>query len=269
MTIVISDLEAAIHQGFYLTSMEGYRPLGIDKHRLSHGPDCSEELFWGKVRDGGEPGEMAPSIMIRKDPNTGVITPYMGAALSGTFHHASIQEALLKYKLLRNYYYEKLVKGTANDGDIRVDYDGHVDLGYSDLNGNRVICDIKTLSPTTFDKIVGIESYNSGSYADTKKRKSIIQSNSYAIVDKVDKYYQIMWACRNTLRYKIEDFLPEPALHKAVERKFTEVTAAAIKYLAGDKDARPPLCGISMCNYCDYKDYTCPGRVLLEKMRAV
>ena len=261
------SLEYVIFNSLYHKGKEGDMELPLTGFRLSGFADCSHELFWGKVRPEGKPdGEP----LLIKDAHTGVVSPINGKAVSGTLLHESFQE-LLKPAILEAEREIKAEAASDRVPGVKILLVGHVDMDYAEdgkrfvvrVGGKRTLCDIKTVSTDTFEKIVGIEHMTPSSYAALKIKKAIPQANAYAFLTGAEDF-TIMWVDKDSLRFKLELFPVDLAMYREGIDKYGDVLSAVVKYLNGDHEARPKLRGIPMCNYCDaYRRY-CLGSVKLK-----
>lgn len=245
-------LNKIIFDSYYRKQREGSRKLKDNEFRISKAVGCSYELFYGKAFPKPDQGETAS---IRYNPHTGVVTPVMGKALAGTFIH-EVTQNLLDFFIIE-------AETVVNYKDDQILLSGHVDMEYHRRGGNE-ICDIKSLASYTFDSISGESVLKPNSYADIKKKKSVVQANIYAYLSGANNF-TILWIDRNSLRFKLEEFPTSEAVFLEVIDKLHAVMDALADFKNGDKDARPCVSGLQMCKYCDAKDTHCLGKEHLHQ----
>jgi len=276
MLKIIDATAKAIHK----KGAAGWRFLGPNTFRTSvAAPGCSYSLFYDKTLGKNE----APEFKRHWDKVFQQEKPDNGAAVSGTCIHELLEDELngeyefAELEIDNEYevnlwdneeavHYGELQGETVEPEQktYKVRVTGHVDQGWKlQKDGELYTLDVKSLSPHTYDQIIGLKASRPGSYARKKILKSERQSNFYCgAVDGVAHF--ILWIDRNNLRFHVDSFQVKPDWNNDVIKKLACVLQAVDRFNEGDKQARPPLLGMQECTYCEWKGLVCPGKDLLH-----
>jgi hypothetical protein len=259
------DLKMELIKAIIKKGKEGGRPLAINEFRDSKAVECPRASWYDKRHPEPELDDENPKEGREYWVDKHGITHVQGAkAVMGTIVHEWIQSQL-GHLLLNS---EELVN-REKDGVIR---SGHVDLEYNDDEKGQVISDIKT------SNIHVIEAISRGARPDTysaaKHSCSVLQANEYAVAKDV-VFFNILWASRGELAFKIDWYEQDPITDEKIEDTLHEINNFDVDDLIPGKTAMCDLAsGRRVVHYCrhhrdymgwDKSDANCPGRLELAE----